>query len=66
MIDVPLNTFDILSVVLGANMLTLWAMYGLWRLNKIGDWDWTSIFAIGVPGLVMALATYLGSQTGQF
>ncbi|MDP2575391.1 hypothetical protein Q8W40_24560 [Vibrio penaeicida] len=60
--DPPLDGFDILALVLVANMLTLWAIYGFWRLNKKDDWDWHSILAIGVPAVIGMVAVYLGSH----
>lgn len=64
--QLPLNSWDIISAVLGANLLTISLLYGCWRLNKYDEWDWYSIFAIGIPGLVLSVATYYGNQMGQF
>lgn len=62
--EAPLNGFDILALVLGANLLTLWGLSGFWRLSKKDEWDWYSIFAIGVPFLVMGWAMYRGVWIG--
>ena len=62
--ELPLNGFDILAIVLGANLLIIWGVYGLWRLNKKDDWDWQSIMAIGVPGIIMCLSVYFGNGFG--
>ena len=56
--EVPLNGFDILALVLVANALTLWWLSGFWRLSKTDKWDWYSIFACGVPGLIALWAMY--------
>lgn len=64
--EAPLNGFDILALVLGANLLTLWGLSGFWRLSKKDEWDWYSIFAIGVPGAVLMVAAYCGSWLGHF
>ncbi|QAX31318.1 hypothetical protein [Leisingera sp. NJS204] len=56
-----LNGFDILTLVLGANILTLWGVYGFWRLTKNDRWDRQTILALGVPGVVMMVSAYLST-----
>ena len=64
--EAQLNGWDIIAHVLGANALTLWWLSGFWRLRKTDEWDWYSIFACGVPGVVLMVAVWLGNDINQF
>ena len=64
--EAQLNGWDIIAYVLEANALTIWWLSGFWRRYKTDEWDWYSIFACGVPGVVFMIAVWLGNDINQF